>query len=140
MSAEAVMFLKLVLTNLFLMTQFAFATLDPKTDPHSVAKDIWKSEIKKKLPEELCKIEEEFLSCYSITENECSKNLKKWTASCVEKQTLPDFIFSDVEGEQFGYDVGLCVGQNFDLMFGAKRKDISSCRTIVRDDFVEGEL
>lgn len=135
------MLLKLVLVIVFSLSQFVLAAApDDKQDPYTVPKDIWKSEMKKKLPQELCKIEEEFLSCYSITESECAKSLKKWTASCLDQQSIPDLVFSETDGESLGYEVGQCVGQNFDLTYSAKRKDISSCREVVRDDFENGEL
>lgn len=101
---------------------------DEASDPLIVQKTFWISEMNRKLPNQLCAPDEDFVRCYPVTEDQCVQHMREWSMRCLNDQRLPAKLNVVEEGAEAGDKAGLCLGQKFMDLYGKKRKDIDECK------------
>lgn len=93
------------------------------------SKDQWSDKMVDKLPAELCKEGSYFVSCFEVTVDECSDNLRRLTRECLDeyRSQLPD-RFDSAKGSEWGRIIGMCAGGRYDVTLAARMRRTAKCQ------------
>ena len=126
------MFKQIALVILLFSQQF-YAMADqapsqPEDAPTSVPRDIWAASLNKKIPQQLCQADSQFLTCFEVEAVECMSMVSWFSESCLQNMhtTLPSNI-SPQDGKLFGERLGRCVYDLYNMFLKDKKTTSEAC-------------
>lgn len=126
------MFRKLVLIILLFSQPYLVVAQDkkpaPQETPQTTTKAAWSATLNEKLPQDLCRKESQFLTCFEIEPAECQTMVAWFSKSCLTNMssTLPQTL-SSKEGEKYGQILGRCVYDLYNMFLAEKKIDNEEC-------------
>ncbi len=121
-----------LLTYLLLFLPYLlWATENPKemTDTKDSNKKIWMQNIEQTLPGLLCDSKKYFVTCFEVTQEECTDFTKLSVHACLKNVeiALPQVIDKN-KGEYWGQIVGKCSYDLYEKVMKPKKRNHATCQ------------
>lgn len=98
--------------------------------PKAVSKADWLKVMQQGLPEEACKPESFFTTCFKLTHDECKQSILTEFNKCATTKdaSMPAQFTEVAESEKWGGELGGCAGEQFVVTNMAKLNDTEKCK------------
>jgi len=112
----------------FLLFILLILSLQTHADSFTATREELKTELRKELPKNLCLDDEYFKQCFNVTTANCKSQMTTFTENCfVKLKRMPASVDIADESAKWGYQVGRCVGLEFEKKMKDQKKDSSKC-------------
>jgi len=95
----------------------------------NVAKDVWISEMQRVLPRIFCTTDQYFRQCFNVQESQCQMVISDATNICLLtfQDQIPAQLEQPVDGTYWGSQVGMCVGNAYELTLINQKINTATC-------------
>jgi len=117
-----------VLRVLFVTSVLIVISMTPGI-ANEISKDDWINGMTTALPVALCKSDQFFRQCFSVTQEECEEVALSATRVCIEnnRERIPSRINQPEDGRYWGQIIGGCVGPAYVIALKDKKINNEKC-------------
>ncbi len=103
---------------------------DEEEAPKAVSKADWLKVMQEGLPNEACKPESFFTTCFKLSHDECKQSILTEFNKCAATKdaSMPAQFTNVAESEEWGGKLGGCAGEQFVVSNMAKLNDTEKCK------------
>ena len=113
----------------FLIISLLIAIESMPINANEVLKDDWINGVTTALPAALCKSDQLFRQCFSVTQEECEEVALSSTRVCIKnnREKIPPRLNQPEDGRYWGQIIGSCVGSAYVIALKNKKINNDKC-------------